>query len=195
MSWAGNRSAWSERWASVQRTGLANYASSIRKAPETYRQKVTSFLALLADVRTRLDRMRKLPLSPGEEQRLNQLETRWVTLAAGVYGDTQPSTSIGVAPIAVGIIVAGVVVGVAGIAWSVAAYEYAVNLREHTALLENELNARVEASRAGRTLQPSGVPPVPTPAGEARKLGTVLLGGLVLVAGAVAIPAVWKWSR
>ena len=113
------------------------------------------------------------------------LEKRYHDLAAGLYADAKPAqTEIGVAPVVVGVVVGGVVIGVAGIAWSIAAYEYAVNLREQTALAERELDARVEASREGRTLQPSTVPPQDTGGG----VGWLLVGGLALAAGAVAVP-------
>jgi hypothetical protein len=72
-------------------------------------------------------------------------------------------------------------VGVAAIAWAIAAYQYAVHLREQTALVERELQARVEASEQGRTLQPSTLPEQAN-----AKLGWLMLGGLALAAGALA---------
>ena len=70
-----------------------------------------------------------------------------------------------------------------------AAYQYAVNLREHTGLLEKELAARVEASRAGRSLAPASIPP---PMAEARNIGMLLFGGLTLAAAAIAVPVLLK---
>ena len=57
------------------------------------------------------------------------------------------------------LIVVGVIVGLAAIAWAVAAYQYAVNLREQTALTEKELDARILASREGRQLPATTLPP------------------------------------
>ncbi|MCA9488682.1 MAG: hypothetical protein KC621_02125, partial [Myxococcales bacterium] len=107
------------------------------------------------------------------------LEERYRVLAGGLAA---PPAAVEGPPVL--LVVAGVGLGLGAIAWSVAAYQYAVHLREHTALLEKELVARVEASREGRALQPSTV--VTTDRG--RVIGWVLLGGLAL--GAVGL--VWR---
>ena len=86
----------------------------------------------------------------------------------------------------------GLVVGVAAIAWSVAAYEYALNLREQTALSDRELVARIDASKEGRSLQPSTLPPPEDPKKKAAAIGFLLVGGLVLAAGVVAAPVLFK---
>jgi hypothetical protein len=88
------------------------------------------------------------------------------------------------------LVVGGLALGAAAIAWSVSAYQYAVNLREQTALAERELTARIEASQAGRVLQPSTLPAPPPPPSptESSGMGLWLLGGLGLVAAAVTLP-------
>jgi hypothetical protein len=89
--------------------------------------------------------------------------------------------------------IGGLALGAAAIAWAVSAYEYAVNLREQTALAERELDARVAASRDGRVLQPSTLPPPPPPpGGAASNMGLWVLGGLAVVTGAVVLPTLLK---
>jgi hypothetical protein len=157
-------------------------------------------MSALTDSKANLDRFRaRLPAQPATEAErkllaIHQaLELRYHDLAAGFYSDAQPATqpSTGIAPI---IIVAGIALGVAACAWAVAAYEYAVNLREQTALADRELVARVKASEQGRTLQPTTLP---EPASEqakkdAKGIGALLVGGLVLAAAAAAIPVFLK---
>ena len=86
--------------------------------------------------------------------------------------------------------------GAVGVAWALAAYEYAVNLREQTALAERELDARVTASREGRALQPTTLPaqpsPIDTATSTARSVGTLVVGGLVVVAGAILLPTLLR---
>lgn len=64
-----------------------------------------------------------------------------------------------------------------------------MNLREQTALAERELHARVEASGEGRVLQASTLPPPPpSPTTAAKGVGSVLIGGLAIAAGAFVLP-------
>ena len=195
-SWADIRARWSSTWTSLQERASSAYDSAIRANPTAFRDKVAAFLRLLTESRGSLDRIKAHLATlkdPALQTRADALESRYATLAAGVFADARRVDTVGVAPIVVGgVIVAGMFVGIAGIAWAVAAYQYAVNLRENTALLEKELAARVEASRAGRALQPSSIPPQPSPVAEARSLGVILLGGLTLAAAAIAVPILMK---
>ena len=85
--------------------------------------------------------------------------------------------------------VGGLAITAVGLAWAFAAYEYAANLKDQTALAERELDARVDASNAGRVLPPSTLPPAPpSPVEGARSVGLWLFGGLVLAAGALVVP-------
>ena len=197
ISWSQIKSAWSSGWSALQTESMRLYEAAIRADPTGYLGRVQAFVQELGQARGSLKRIKdKLPNPPQttEDRTLHAkyraMETRYHDLAAGLYADAQPAqTEVGAAPIVVGVVVGGVVIGVAGIAWSIAAYEYAVNLRERTALAERELDARVEASREGRTLQPSTVPPHSSGGGN---LGWLLIGGLTLAAGAVAVPMFLK---
>ena len=197
MSWSQIKSAWSSGWSALQTESMRLYEAAIRADPTGYLGRVQAFVQELGQARGSLNRIKdKLPNPPqtAEDRALHAkyraMEARYHDLAAGLYADAKPAqTEVGAAPIVVGVVVGGVVIGVAGIAWSIAAYEYAVNLREQTALAERELDARVEASREGRTLQPSTVPPQTSGGGN---LGWLLIGGLTLAAGAVAVPMFLK---
>ena len=191
-TWAQIQTAWSSGWSALQTESMRAYRAAIEADPTGYLARVEAFVAELSQARGSLNRIRdKLPnpsvtaADQAAHAKYQALEKRYHDLAAGLYADAKPAqTEIGVAPIVVGVVVGGVVIGVAGIAWSIAAYQYAVNLREQTALAKRELDARVEASREGRTLQPSTVPPQDTGGG----VGWLLVGGLALAAGAVAVP-------
>ena len=176
-------------WSMLRELALHAYQAAIEADPLRFRAGVEAFVGALAEARARLDRIRTLLArveAPDLEARADVLEARYADLAAGLGSDAQPDDTVGLAP--VGLAVAGVVIGVAGIAWATAGYQYAVNLREQTALLEAELRARIDASRSGQPLQPSTIPP--GPALPARRVGLVLLGGLTLAAVALAVP-IW----
>lgn len=195
-SWTDIKSRWSSTWTSLHERAKASYDAAIRTNPSAYRDRVVAFVSLLTESRANLDRIKAHLATvddPELQAKAQELESRYATLAAGVYADAKPADTVGVAPLVVGgVVVAGVLISVAGIAWAVAAYQYAVNLREHTGLLEKELAARVEASRSGRALPPSSIPPQPNPVEEARSMGVWLLGGLTLAAAAVAVPILMK---
>ncbi|MCB9686023.1 MAG: hypothetical protein H6738_24495 [Alphaproteobacteria bacterium] len=195
-SWTDLKSSWSSAWTGLQQRASSAYQAAIQANPGQFRDKVASFLSLLSESRASLDRTRELLKQvndPALASKAGDLESRYATLASGVYADAQPADTVGVAPVIVGgIVVAGIIVSVAGVAWAVAAYEYAVNLREHTSLLEKELQARVDASKEGRVLQPSSVPPVPNPVADAKSTGLWVLGGLAVTAAAIAVPIFLK---
>ncbi len=194
-TWADVKAGWSDGWKALQASALDRWGSAIRRSPEDFRPRVQATVDELAAARAHLDHMK--PLLPKElktaEDRaafatFSRLSARYYELAAGVYAEAEPARpQVGIAPV---LIVAGVVLGVAAIAWAVAAYEYSKNLREQTALADRELSARVEASREGRTLQPTTLPEPDK--GKGGGLGWVLVGGLAVAAGAVVVPVLWK---
>ena len=196
MSWGSIKARWSQGWSALAQTARSTWDAAIQRDPGAFVGHVMAFQTELAQTRAALDRMKALvPMPPvtaedqAAAQQLAALEARYHELAAGLYADAQPATqpAVGFLPL---LVVGGLALGAAGIAWSVAAYQYAVNLREQTALAERELSARVEASKAGRVLQPSTlpVPPPPPKPAESSGMGVWLLGGLGLVAAAVTLP-------
>ena len=194
-SWSDVKASWSSGWKALQDSALRKWGDAIRRRPEEFRPQVQATVDDLAAARAHLDHMKPLlpkRIETAEDQRavstFSAMSRRYYELAAGIYADAQPaSTQVGVAPV---LVVAGVVLGVAAIAWAVAAHQYAKNLREQTALADRELTARVEASRQGRTLQPSTLPKPEDKNGAG--LGWALVGALVLAAGAAAAPVLMK---
>ena len=198
--WTTIKATWGKGWKALNDQALNAYKATIEADPTQFLAKIEGFMAALSDSKANLDRFRaRLPAQPTTEAERKllavhqALELRYHDLAAGFYADAQPADqpSTGVAPV---VIVAGIALGVAAVAWAVAAYEYCMNLREQTALADKELEARVQASEQGRTLQPTTLP---EPASEqakkdAKGIGALLVGGLVLAAGAVAIPVFLK---
>jgi len=198
-SWSDVKTAWSAGWKALSDQATRAYSAAVQANPSAYVDQVRGFLSALTTSRETLDRIQaKLPNPPVTEAdraawlKYQELDRRYNDLAAGFYSDAQPAQpATGIAP-AVVVVVGAVAVGMVGTAWAVAAYEYAVNLQDQTALAERELDARITASEQGRTLQPSTLPAPPTPEGAAKGIGWLLVGGLVLTAGAIAIPAFLK---
>lgn len=165
---------WTAAWARLQAAGVAAYGEAILAQPERFRVRVEAFVDALRRARAGLDRVRALGV---QDPRIAALELRYAVLVVGVMADASGEDEFEGPPVA--LVVGGMVLGLAGIAWAVAAYEYAVHLREQTALLEKELVARIEASREGRALPPSTL-------SAPRSMGWALLGVLALGAAALA---------
>lgn len=204
-TWADIKAGWSDTWRALSEQATAAYGRAAELDPTGTLARVQGFVSALSDSRASLDRIRaKLPNPPVTEAdraahaNYAALERRYHDLAAGFYDDATPAQgqgmgqggpSVGVAPVV--LVVGGLAIGAVGVAWAIAAYQYAVNLREQTALAERELDARVAASHDGRPLQSSTLPPPPSPTGGG-STGLWLLGGLALVTGAVALPVLLK---
>jgi len=196
-TWADIKAAWSPGWRNLAEQASRRFSAAVSSQPSAYADQVVAFQSELATSRASLDRIKTRLADPAlhDDQALvakvAALERRWTELAAGLYADATPTgaqgqPSVGVAPV---LVVGGVAVTAVGVAWALGAYQYAVNLREQTALAERELDARIAASREGRSLQPSTLP-APQPQG--RDLGLWLFGGLALVTGAVVLPTLLK---
>ena len=191
--WKQAQSAWDTGWASLYSRSTDAYQVAIEADPTGYLKRVEAFMSELSTARAHLDQIKTslalIPMDTAFRATVSALERRYQDLAAGLYGDASPvQPEVGVAPLAAGLVVAGVFVSVAGIAWAMGSYEYAVNLREQTALAEQELQARIQASREGRQLQPSTLPvqpTAPTPTAKKRGLGWMIVGGLTVAAGAM----------
>ena len=74
------------------------------------------------------------------------------------------------------VMIAVVALSAAGVAWAIAAYEYAAGLRDETALMATELEARVQAMKDGKTLPPSTLAAPERTDRRSAPLGLVLVG-------------------
>jgi hypothetical protein len=198
-SWTQIRAAWSSGWRALSERAVREHQAAVTANPASYAQRVATFQAEMATSRATLNRLREKLAHPAatdvDRSRYAALERRWHELAAGLYADATPTGApgqpvVGVAPVV--LVVGGIAVGVVGVSWAVAAWQYAVNLREQTALAERELDARVAASQDGRVLQPSTLPPPPPPPGSDSNLGLWVLGGLAVVTGVAVLPTFLK---
>lgn len=176
-------SAWTPRWKAFRDKAVRAWRTSVAVNPASYLPQVQQFTAALWETRQLLDRC-GTKVAAADRERLVALETRYALLTAGLYADARPASPVQGVP--VGVVIGGLVIGVAGIAWAVAALQYAVNLRERTALLDKELDARVLASREGRELAPSSLPAAGP---DLKRTGWMLVGALALVTVGVAVPA------
>lgn len=194
--WESTTTGWKVMAAEAEKT----YAQLIADDPEAAADQAEAFLAVMAETRADLDRMKaQLPplpaVTPADQSAWDNyqaLEQRYQELMAAFMKDARPvETAMGFIPL---VVVAGIALGVGALSWSFAGYEYAVGLREETALASRELDARVEASKEGRDLQDSTLPTPPSdktpdPLKAASRMGVVLIGG------AVAMVAVMFFTR
>lgn len=190
MTWDDVKSSWSDGWSYLWNETRRSLSSLIEANPSAYQGQAEAFLRELTLARTNLDAMKPLlkpsTSSPQDKALLEQylrLEHRYQELAAGFYAEAQPAQkpSLGWLPV---LVVGGLAISAAAAAWAVPGYQYAVNLREQTSLAVKELEARVTASKEGRTLQPSTLPPPPDPPSL---LGNSSGGGSLLMVGALAL--------
>ncbi|MFK7931199.1 MAG: hypothetical protein AB8H79_23650 [Myxococcota bacterium] len=185
FDWTQLKSTWTDGWKSLERSSIAKYAGAIVRTPETFRPTVEAFFAELAASRASIERItqRAAALPPAERaaamDQARSFLDRWRTLAAGALAESKPAVQ---GPPVV-LIIVGLVLGVGAIAWAVAAYQYAVNLREQTALAEKELEARILASEQGRQLPVSTLPNPPS--GGVSMMTWMVLAGVVV--GGIAL--------
>ena len=197
MSWWDEISkAWDETWAKAEAgwkalydSAVAEYEAAITNNPEAYQAQSEAFVAELATSRGNLDQVKAALHKEGKTahnqplwEQYQAMERRYHELASGFYQDAQPIIEghVGFVPL---LVVGGLALGAGSIAWGVAAHEYAVNLREQTALAVKELDARIAASKEGRTLQASTLPPPPSIDLGAGASPLLLVGGLGLLGG------------
>lgn len=204
-AWTGVRQGWDAGWRALADRATRELGPRITADIAAYVPQVEAFLGALRDARTHLDAAAALlPSPPRDEADRRSLATwkaldqRYLDLSAGFYADASPAPGMGAAPL---LVVGGLLIGVAGVAWAVVTYEYAVNLREQTALQLAELRAREAASKEGRALQDStladpkrdpNTPKDPPDDDDGPGLGWLIAGGLALAGGVFLLPRLSK---
>lgn len=186
MDWTRIRNAWTEGYRALSNRGLRLYGAAIRANPQAFKPAVLRFMHELKRAEVNISHL-PWKMSQPYRQRYNDL-------AAGLLADSQPAPQ-GATTQGWMIIVGVIAVGVIGIAWAVVAYEHAKNLADETDLARQELQARVDASQQGRTLQSTTLPePKSESPGEVvgKGLGVVVVGGLVIAGGAILLPYLLK---
>jgi hypothetical protein len=180
---------WTGAWDYIWREAQDRYAGQIAANPKAYEPQVTTFIQELSAVRGWLDRLKVRLASSKEPTKdfalYNRLAREHYELSTRFYSDARPAQpGMGFAPI---MIVLGIAIGVAGCAWAAAAWQYARGLRERTVLAAQELEARIVASKEGRVLQTSTLPPPESPS-LMGGIGSLVTVGLVVAAGAFLLP-------
>jgi len=193
MTWDDVRAQWEEVTDTWDKgfDDLAHYAEetyvaaleSGRITKEKYTAVVKSFITGLDEAKASIERMKglaaQLPADEREEveQKIDALETRHEELSAGFYVHVTEAPEMGVAPVLVGTLA----VSAAAIAWAYVGIEYVDYLKQQCRLEEKELDARVQASKDGRTLQDNTLPKPPEGGGVggyiAAGLGALALAG------------------
>jgi len=172
---------WASVWQSIghEVTRLSSaLASDVASDPAGFHRRyeghVAAFVQLMAKTRASLQRYVGLAMQtqdPVHAERARQAAKAWAQVASA-WGDVaipapaqQPEATsvegvvIGAFPVA--LVVWGVAVTVVGVAFAIAATAGTTALRDWVDLQHADLEARVSASREGRTLQPPTVPPPP----------------------------------
>lgn len=211
MTWEQLKADFTANIQQVYEATHKRLAAAIEARPESFRDRVTSFLDALATTKANLDRIAaKLP-NPPKDKTEAALITRYAEMKqlydAIVAGISENATRVnpsefGWGPVAVILVIGVVGLSIAGVAWAIAAWEYAASLRDQSGFMDKELDARVEAMRSGAQLPattaipPSASPP-PDPTksdgGNGMNLAWIL-GGLAL-AGAAAVFVVPKLGK
>ena len=158
----------------------ARVEEAVAAKPSSFEAKVRAFLTLLRECKANLERIAaQLPALPKNDaakaliRRYQDMKALYDALVAGIALNATGELELGVVPV---VVVGTVALSAAGVAWAVAAYEYAAGLRDETALMATELEARVQAMKDGKTLQTSTLTSTPAPQGNGAPLGLVLVG-------------------
>ena len=171
--------------------GLNTHVAKVRSVPQKYEAFVQGYIRTLERIHLNLS------LLP-ETAETKELRDRYHILAAPFYAHTRkfaagtnpPSTisgdeEFGFDPLTISVvIVLGVLaISVAAVCWAVVSWEYVQNLKAQTELAKNELQERADASREGRALQPTTLPPGQTGEGpDIKKIIGWSAAGLLVVA-------------
>lgn len=197
--WRAQQAAWSETfsgyWQEAER--LANELNPT----DALVGQVEDVLRWLDQIGKDLDACAALiPALPATEQAawsawLTKASAEWESYCAGIYPYLSARPQVEGLPVVLAVPTLAVVVkGAAALAFIIIVYEFIQFLRDEVSLKRSELEARVEALRAGVVLQPSTLEP-PSGANEDAAWPWVV-GGLVLLglAGGAAY-VVWGGRR
>lgn len=153
---------------------------AVAAKPSSFEAKVRAFLTLLRECKVNLERIAaQLPSLPKNEaakaliRRYQDMKALYDALVAGIALNATGDLELGTVPL---VVVGTVALSAAGVAWAIAAYEYAAGLRDETALMATELEARVQAMKDGKTLQTSTLASAPAQPSKGAPLGLVLVG-------------------
>ncbi len=208
MTWEQLKADFLARIQVLYESTYGRLSSAIAATPEAFRQRVTGYFDLLAQIRANLERIvARLPNPPQNHAdaaliaKYAEFKAMYDALVAGVASNAVAvKTEIGVAPAAVVLVIGIIGLTVAGVAWAVASYEYAVSLRDQTDFMAKELDARVESMRSGAQLPATTALPPSAPVGAPASPGGMgsgwawVFGGLAL-AGAAAVYVVPKLGK
>ena len=158
----------------------ARVEEAVAAKPSSFEAKVRAFLTLLRECKANLERIAaQLPSLPKNEaakaliRRYQDMKALYDALVAGIALNATGELELGTVPL---VVVGTVALSAAGVAWAIAAYEYAAGLRDETALMATELEARVQAMKDGKTLPLSTLAAPERTDSRGAPLGLVLVG-------------------
>ena len=193
-SWSDIARSFPDAAKRLQKQAVARHSAFIvanRKAAEkTVEQYIGHLQSAEANLKAARQALKALPA--GEAQRPLQTyrdhQTVYNGLAAGLYGystgaDNATPRAEG-PPVVAAVVVLGVGFSIVGVAWALAHIADAAQLANETALFREELRARVDALKSGKTLPDATIdrqnPGGGGGLGIALGVGAVVLGGGVV---------------
>ena len=171
MTWEQLSSAFSSQMRGLYDQTIGQLAAAIEASPQAFEARVTEFFNVLAQTRAHLVRIQTLLPNPprnAEEgtwiARYAEMKAMYDALVQGLRqaGATNANALEIGNPVVLAVV--GIGLTVAAIAWAVSAYQYAVGLRDQTAFMAQELEARVESMRTNKPLPPVTATPPSAPA-------------------------------
>ncbi len=204
MDWPAIVAAWDAAWRTLRQAAVAQWGAQIQANPTAFKDQVEGFGADLKAIEGALQRsaiaLGRLGWPAEGVKQWEDARRLYVDLAAGLWAESRPvvpdapGTSIGFVSATVVLVVLGVGVTAVGIAWAVVARPYTESLRRHAETAAAELEARVAASRDGRTLQASTLPGQGTGSGSGSvPLGGQSIGGIIGIAASLAFVGGLGW--
>lgn len=158
----------------------ARVEEAVAAKPSSFEAKVRAFLTLLRECKVNLERIAaQLPALPKNDaakaliRRYQDMKALYDALVAGIALNATGDLELGTVPL---VVVGTVALSAAGVAWAIAAYEFAAGLRDETALMATELEARVQAMKDGKTLPPNTLAAPERTDSRGAPLGLVLVG-------------------
>ena len=208
MTWEQLKAAFSTNVERSYDRARAGLDAALRRRPDEVRRRVAGTLSALKAAGAHLRRAAALlPARPeGREEadrvvRYAEMKALYDALLAGlgvnaVQLDAEAEIEAGFIPASVVLTIGALGLTAAGVAWAVAVYEYAAGLRDQSAFLVKELDARQEAMRTGRALPAATGTAPPQDPGDPGKGGFgwvwAMLGVSALAAAAVFGPQLVK---
>jgi hypothetical protein len=205
MTWEELKATFAANIGTTYDKTIEQLAAAIEASPAAFEARIQAFFEALAQAKANLLHIHARLPNPPRDATDAQFITHYAEMKAlydALLQGLRQTGAVNASTLEIGnpivIAVLGVGLTVAAVAWAISAYQYAVGLRDQTAFMAKELDARVEAMRTDKqlttaTATPPSVPADPQnpnkkPEDTGKGGGWLwLVAGLGLAAGAVFV--------